>query len=611
MTEDSGLHSQQGQSTVQGSTPSSDSSRNGNNSTTGDSVNNNIEAGQWLEQKMNSVNQDSNSSENLTEVNRELEEKAVLRRSKDLQIPYVNIGKTPLNLDYLKTLTVDEAKNGRVIPFFKVGNKLRVAVEEIENENTQNVLEKLRKEGYEVEINLASRKGINEALKTYDSSEQYKKIEKIESVEEKAIKTYEKEIANLGDLAKKLDTVPAEEGLNLLNVGAMKTGASDAHFEPEEGKVVVRFRIDGVLHKVLEIKPSTFSKIGNQIMYDSKMKLNVNSVPQDGRYTFNFNENKIASRVSMIPTPFGPSFVCRFLVSGKRNLTFEELGFQREQLKRLLKCAKISQGMVLVTGPTGSGKSTTLYSILDVMNNHENKIITLEDPVEYQMSGVTQSQIDEKNGYTFSSGLRTILRQDPDIVMIGEIRDIETAETAAQAALTGHVLLSTLHTNSAIESIPRLINMGLPAFMVAPALDTIIAQRLVRKVCQNCTELAPISDSERRKFEEVMGNLKQINPGLVIEIPEKIPKVHGCESCSNTGYNGRIVVAEVVVVDNKMKELILNNSSIVDLISTARKAGLVTMREDGFLKVAQGLTTLEEVFRATNISMVSDKGKKI
>ncbi len=538
----------------------------------------------------------------VSEVNREFQEKSTLKKAGDMGLPYINIAKTPLNADYLRLIEFEEAQKGRLIPFFKVGKKVRVAVEDPERPETKEVTSLLEGKGYEISINLASSAGIEDALKFYRSTQKYKKIEIVESVEEGAIDTYEKEIAQLKDVPAKLTEITAEEGLNLLNIAASKTHTSDIHYEPGDGEVVVRFRIDGVLHKVFGLESNVYSKIAEQIKYQSKMKLNVNTIPQDGRYVFTFNENKVAVRVSSIPTPFGESFVCRYLPSGRKAMTFEELGFHGIALKKLEKAAKISQGMILVTGPTGSGKSTTLYSLLGIMNTPENKVITLEDPVEYYMKGVTQSQIDESRDYTFVTGLRSILRQDPDVVMLGEIRDIETAETAAQAALTGHVLLSTLHTNSAIEAIPRLVNMGLPAFMVAPALNTIVAQRLVRKVCPHCVKTEAISESEKKEFKEVIENLKKVNPGTEVEVPTEVAKTAGCDSCSSTGYLGRLVISEVLTITSELKQLILNNASSVDLIAAARKEGIITMREDGFIKAAQGLTTLEEVHRVTNVA---------
>ncbi len=541
------------------------------------------------------------SSGNLNIINRELEEKSALKRAQDLKLPYVNIAKTPLNLDFLKLIAIEEAKVSRVIPFFKVGNKVRVAVEDTTNPETNKTIENLKQKGFEVMVNLASKSGITEALDIYDQSESYKKIDIIEKVEEKEIKTYEKEIENLAELPAKIKPLPAEQALNLINISAMKTKASDVHYEPEKEAVRVRFRIDGVLNEVFALDYDIYENLSNQIKYESKMRLNLHTVPQDGRYSFDFNNKSIGVRVSSIPTPYGESFVCRFLIGGEKKYEFAELGFQGLALKKLEKSTNLSQGMVLSTGPTGSGKTTTLYSLIGKMNNEDSKIITLEDPVEYTIDGITQSQIDEKNGYTFASGLRTILRQDPDVIMVGEIRDLDTAQVAAQAALTGHVVLTTLHTNSAIETIPRLINMGLPPFMVAPALNTIIAQRLVRKVCPHCVGTRPITVSEQKEFELLMANLANVNKSAVVEIPKELPKINGCEQCSHTGYMGRLVIAEVITINSEIKDLILNKASSIKMIMAARKEGMITLREDGFLKVAQGLTTIEEVYRVTNI----------
>lgn len=539
---------------------------------------------------------------NMKKINREFQEKATMRKAKDLNLPYINIGKTPLNPDFLKAISIDKAEAGRMICFFQVGKKLRVAVEDPNKAETQAIIESLQEQGFTIDVSLASIAGLNEALAIYKGADKYKKIEIVKNVAEESINTYEEEISDLAALPQKIAGMTAEQGLNLLNVGAMKTNASDIHYEPGEKSVVVRFRIDGVLHKVFELPIDLYKTVANQIKYEAKMQLNVASVPQDGRYSFTFNSKKIGVRVSTIPTPYGESFVCRFLVSPEKALTLEELGFQGLALVKLQKAAKLSNGMVLITGPTGSGKTTTLYAMLDLMNSPDNKVITLEDPVEYQIDGVTQSQINEKQGYSFATGLRTILRQDPDIVMLGEIRDLETAETATQAALTGHVLLSTLHTNSAIDAIPRMINMGLPPFMIAPAVNTIVAQRLVRKVCPHCSVKEDLSESEKTEFSSMFTNLKNVNPQMEIAVPGQAPKIVGCDKCSNTGYLGRIVISEVITVNEEMKRLIMNKASRVDLIAAARKEGIVTMREDGFMKVAQGLTTLEEVYRVTGVS---------
>jgi type IV pilus assembly protein PilB len=539
----------------------------------------------------------------LEKINRGFKERATIEKAKQLNMQYINIGITPINPDLLKLIPPETATSAFIMPFFRIGKKVRIAVADPNNALTKAAMQQLITNGYELNINIASQDGILEACRLYES-EQYKiKKEMDTRLSEDKIKAYEKEIQQLTELKTKLPTISSEEAVYLISVGALKTGASDMHFEPEEKTVRVRFRIDGVLHAIFEIDKGTYNNIVNQVKYQCKMKLNINNEPQDGRYSFMVNDRKVDVRVSDLPTEFGETFVCRLLDSGRKLVDFEEMGFWGENLQHMEHLTKISHGMILITGPTGSGKTSTLYTLLDKFNKPESKVITLEDPIEYHLPGISQSQINEKRGYDFAGGLRAILRQDPDIVMLGEIRDLETAETAAQAALTGHVLLSTLHTNSAIESIPRLINIGLPPFMVAPALNTIIAQRLVRRICPACQKIEEVPSAEFDELTKVVEIIKKIRPSLTdLTIPTELPKAPGCEICSHTGYKGRICVVEMVTIDFEMKDLILNKASSTKMIEAARRKGMLTMREDGVLKVLKGITTLEEVHRVTAIA---------
>jgi type IV pilus assembly protein PilB len=551
----------------------------------------------------NSAMPDQKVSGGIKQIDRDYKEKAILQKAKALGLSYVDLSKVNINTDLLKLLTPDIAKKAMIMPFFRIGKRLRVAVLDPENPETKKVLEGFKEQKYLLNINLASSEGFQDAFKNYES-EQYKVKKEIKTTyEETNVKSYEKELVDLAELKEKVEAVTSEEALQLINMGAMKTNASDIHYEPEEKEVRIRFRIDGILHTVFRINQKIFKNLANQIKYVSKMKLNITNIPQDGRYGFMLNARKVDVRVSAIPTQFGESFVCRMLDSAKGVLQYEEMGFQNHYLKKMEKIEEINHGMILCTGPTGSGKTTTLYSILSQLNSPESKIITLEDPIEYNLNGISQSQINEKRGYNFADGLKSILRQDPDAVMIGEIRDIDTAETAAQAALTGHVVLSTLHTNSAVESIPRLINMGLAPFVVSPSLHTIIAQRLVRRICPHCQVQKTIPSAMLKDIEKNVEAIKKVRPDLEIEIPEKLPFPAGCEKCSNTGYSGRILIIEMITLDYEIRDMILKEQSSNNILLAARRKGLITMREDGILKVLQGLTTIEEIFRVTNISM--------
>ena len=537
----------------------------------------------------------------LGKINRDFKERATAQKAKELGISYVNVGVTPINPDLLHLIPKEIAAAAMIVPFFRIGKKLRVAAADPTNPETVKVIEQLKSIGYALNVNLASDDSLLDAMKLYES-EQFK-VKKVISttLSEEKIKAYEQEIAQLNNLKDKIKTITSEEAVYMINIGALKTGASDIHYEPEENSVRLRFRIDGLLHDIFQIDRPIFTNIANQIKYQCKMKLNISNEAQDGRYAFVVNNRKVDLRVSALPTEYGETFVCRLLDSERHIGDFSELGFWGANLTHMESLMKLKHGMILITGPTGSGKTTTLYTLLEKFNKPELKVITLEDPIEYHLKGISQSQINEKRGYDFANGLRAILRQDPDIVMIGEIRDAETAETAAQAALTGHVVLSTLHTNSAIESISRLINIGLPPFMVAPALDTVLAQRLVRRFCPACVTMKPIDKSEKDEMQRTLDFIIKTQPSLKIEIPEQIPFAPGCDICSHTGYKGRLNIIETLEIDTEMRDLILNKASSIKIVEAARRKGMLTMYEDGVVKAIQGLTSLAEVHRVTSI----------
>lgn len=540
------------------------------------------------------------AAEGTEKINRESKELLTEKKALKLGMSYVNVGKMPINSDVLKILDKQSAEEAQIIPFYLLGKKLRLALAHPTKKETLKVIDILKKEGYELNYNLATEESIGEAIANYSNSSFANEEEKVElKAGEK--KSFAEEIANLGDLGKKIENMTSEEALNSLNVAVIKTGASDLHIQPEEQFVQIRFRIDGLLHKITDISRSSYEQLSNQLKYQSKLKLNITTVPQDGRYYFEIDGRKVDVRVSAMPTEFGETFVCRFLDSSKGIVPLDELGFTDRNWELLQKAVNITEGMILLTGPTGSGKTTTLYSMLNAFNKPEIKIITLEDPIEYHISNISQSQINEKRGYTFASGLKTILRQDPDVVMIGEIRDLDTAQTAAQAALTGHVVLSTLHTNNAIESIPRLINMGLEPFVLAPSCFLFIAQRLVRKVCPHCKEKAPISSSHKEYLAETVKNIKEIEKEFSAEIGDELYVGKGCEKCSNTGYLGRISIVELLYVDDDIKKMILNQATSKEIFEYARSQGMLTMQEDGIKKVLKGVTTIEEVQRVVTI----------
>ena len=420
---------------------------------------------------------------------------------------------------------------------------------------------------------------------------------------EKNLKNYEVELRSLKKLGEESHGLSAKENLNRIFVGALRTGASDVHFQPNEKGVDLRFRVDGILQKIVELDRKIGGEILGQLKYESKLRLNVANTPQDGRTSFLANDRKIDVRVSTVPTEFGESAVCRILDGGKKVRTLAELGFANTTLANLERALRLREGMILVVGPTGSGKTTTLYTLLANLNNSERKIATLENPIEYHLKNVVQSQIDEEAEYTFANGLRALLRQDPDVLMVGEIRDAETAETAAQAAMTGHILLSTLHTSSAAETVPRLLNLKLKPFVLNSALALVVAQRLVRRPCEKCAEKIKPTAAQLKFFEKIFAEIKIRNPEFEFELPKFLWQTNGCEICGGTGYRGQIVIAESFLLDAEMKKLILANASTAEIAQYIFESGAFSFAEDGVAKVAAGLTTLEEIARVVDLDL--------
>jgi type IV pilus assembly protein PilB len=404
----------------------------------------------------------------------------------------------------------------------------------------------------------------------------------------------EKEIKNITVLKREIESVLDKETSKILDVilgGSIKLEASDIHIEPKEKEAKLRIRLDGILQDVIVFDRKIYEALLSRIKLLSGMKLNVYDRPQDGRFSVLMEKLPIEIRTSTLPAEWGESIVMRIL-NPKSLISLGELGLREDLLKIFKKEIKKPNGMIIVTGPTGSGKTTTLYAILKEIQSPEIKIITIEDPIEYRLEGITQTQVDPKAGYDFANGLRAIVRQDPDVILVGEIRDFETAQIAIQAALTGHLVLTTLHTNDAAGTVARLIALGEKPVNIAPAINMAVAQRLVRKVCKKCSVLEKPSEEELEKIKSGLKNLK-------IEIPKdlKIRKAKGCEDCNFTGYRGRTGIFEAFLVDDEMERFILTSPSISDLREMAQKKGMVTMYQDGLLKVMDGITTIEEVER--------------
>ncbi len=378
---------------------------------------------------------------------------------------------------------------------------------------------------------------------------------------------------------------------------AYQAGTSDIHIEPEEERVRIRFRIDGILNDVFIFPKDIQSEVITRIKVLSGLRTDEHQAAQDGRFKVNLKElGDVDIRVSIAPTYYGENAVLRLLVDKAKEFNLETLGFSPEDRKKIINSVKKPYGMILATGPTGSGKSTTLYSLIKILNTKEVQIITIEDPIEFSIEGIDQIQVNSRTGLTFANGLRAILRQDPDIIMVGEIRDEDTARIAINAALTGHLLLSTLHTNDAATTLPRLLDMKIEPFLIASTVNIAIGQRLVRRVCSNCKVNKTLSIEELQRLSEV------IPPDILIKY-EDIAKKNtfaqgsGCEKCNNTGYKGRVVIAEVLNVDDEIREAVIAKANSSQIRDIAIKSGMVTIIEDGLKKAINGTTTIEEILR--------------
>lgn len=436
---------------------------------------------------------------------------------------------------------------------------------------------------------------IEKTLSIKNEEEFHEKLESVREVSKHADNPERyKELTDT--LHEKLRLQDSEAALALITRGALGHGSSDIHYDTTEANVNLRIRIDGELVTITILEKWEYKLLLERLKYKSNLKLNITEVPQDGKYRITDGGDRIDVRVSTLPVRYGENVVCRILDSTKSIPSVDELGLMWTSKRQIEKSMQKKNGTILVTGPTGSGKTTTLYSLLTTLNTPDRKVITLEDPIEYELPGVVQSEVDEKKNYLYSTGLKALLRQDPDIIMIGEVRDLESATIAMQAAMTGHLVLSTLHTKSAWETIERLMNMGIPSYILASGLDVIIAQRLVRRLCPHCIEKY---EADQSQIDIIEWMLKDIGMASLAQKRDNyvLYRSRGCEQCGMTGYRGRIGIYEVMSFTDDIRALIRDGSNPKEIIDTARKWDLMLMREDGILKAMQWKTSLDELFK--------------
>ncbi len=513
--------------------------------------------------------------------------------SRQYGVKAIDLNKTEVDPSVVKLIPTEVVQKYNVIPVKRVGSVLTVAM--VDPSNIFAIDDIKFMTGYDVEVVVASESAISNAMaKYYDTSllNLQQVLQSIDNSEENIDIYAEKETEeslDLRELKEAVEEAPVVKLVNLILTDAIKKGASDIHIEAYEKRFRVRYRIDGVLHEVMTPPTRLKAALISRIKIMAELDIAERRLPQDGRIKLKMKGREIDLRVSTLPCLFGEKVVIRILDKGALSFDLTKLGFEQKALEAVMKAIRSPYGMILVTGPTGSGKSTTLYAALQQINDVGINIMTAEDPVEYNLQGVNQVQIKEEIGLTFAAALRSFLRQDPDVILVGEIRDMETAEIAIKAALTGHLVLSTLHTNDAASTITRLLNMGIEPFLVASSLILIIAQRLVRKVCQECKEEIQIKPSVLRSI------------GLADEEIQSMTcyKGKGCANCNSTGYRGRVALYEVMPIGEELRDMILDGASSVELKRKAISLGMKTLRMSGLTKLKEGITTVDEILRTT------------
>lgn len=535
------------------------------------------------------------------DLQRKEQEHFIEMRAKKLDLGYISLRGFPIEPETLVLIPQDKAFELRAICFFRRGNEMRIGVEDPERPGLHELIDHLKSEQRaHIALYLISETSFLWAFRLYKNiSSRHDSRPGGVDIPPEALKKYAESLTTLADVGETLKRGSATELLTIILAGALKTGASDIHLEAEERDVKIRYRIDGVLQTVAVLGQETQQKIGNRIKLLAGLKINVLNQPQDGRVTLHTEDESFDVRVSTIPSSYGESIVLRLLLSVASGLSLDTLGFRGKAFRELTQQSKRPNGLVITTGPSSSGKTTTLYALLKTINTPDRKIVTLEDPVEYRLPGINQSQIDPGHDYTFSKGLKAVLRQNPDIVMVGEIRDSETADIAIHAALTGHQVLSSLHTNNAAGAIPRFLALGVEPYLLTPALNVVIAQRLLRRICEKCKE--PFMPAP-----EIIERAKAILAAISEKAEEERRDIatmrlfhgKGCEACHGIGLKGRIGIFEVLVMTPDIEKLVMGGDISESVLEKAATAdGMVTMVQDGILKALDGITTLDEVFR--------------
>jgi type IV pilus assembly protein PilB len=534
------------------------------------------------------------------------EQQLLALKSQLLSVPVIDLTTLQIPQDVLNLVPEPIAHRHQVISFAKTKDDLSLAMSDPEDIQTKEFIQK--KTGLKIKTFLIGRTSLDFGLSKYHSSLE-KEIKHLFTPSSKPLSAKAEGESALDDSLKKMaEEIPVIRVVDTLLEYAVFEKASDIHIEPQENAVTVRYRIDGVLHDVMTLPKVIQAAIAARIKVLSNLKIDEHRLPQDGRFKIEKDGYKFSLRVSTIPIFDGEKVVIRLLDESAKAMTLEELGFEKESYEVINRNVKKPHGMLLVTGPTGSGKSTTLYTVLSMLNTKNVNISTIEDPVEYRIIGANQMQVNPKIGLTFDVGLRALLRQDPNIIMIGEIRDRETAEEAVHAAMTGHIVFSTLHTNDAASALPRLLDIGVEPYLIASTINAVLAQRLVRVICKDCQKPLILDDaaiealSKQFHLEKLLPILVRagVAPAKAKSLKEvKFYKGEGCDKCSKTGYRGRLGIHEILEVSSAVAQMIMEHKSSQEIQIQGEKEGMTLMWEDGFIKAAKGITTIDELVRVS------------
>lgn len=540
---------------------------------------------------------------------REQEEEGLAQvMSQKYGLSYIDLGVNPVNIDALRIVKEVDAREAEVAPFNIINKKVSIAIISPNNDKTAALIENLKDRGYTPLLFMASHQSLEKVWGRYkDLSYSMETKSGALDIANEEIQDLVKSVKSAEDIKKSIETILTQKKsyrisriLEIILAGAISVNASDIHIEPEELSVRLRYRLDGVLNDILNIDKDTFGLLLSRIKLISNLKLNIKGKAQDGRFSIKLEDTEIEIRTSLLPGGYGESVVLRVLNPKAISVPLEELGINEKLLGIIMKELKKPNGMVLNTGPTGSGKTTTLYAFLKKIYTPEIKIITIENPIEYHLKGIVQTQTEEEKGYTFLEGLRSALRQDPDVIMVGEIRDEETAEIAVNSALTGHLVFSTLHTNNAAGTFPRLIDLGVNPKVITSAINIAMAQRLVRKLCNKCKKKAVLGEKENGLIKNITDSIldKKYLTGLdTSNVYESV----GCVECNFTGYKGRTGIYEAILTNEKVENVVKENPSEREINKAAEDQDILNMKQDGVIKILQGITSIPELSRVIDL----------